>query len=84
MDNTRVVARWFHQESAILEKYNSWSNLQKLRYAGTDYMDVLKKLFEQHFHSSVIEVRPLQGQLGGSGRQIKQRADRGSGLPAGA
>jgi hypothetical protein len=23
MDNTRVVARWFHQESAILEKYNS-------------------------------------------------------------
>lgn len=23
MDNTRVVARWFLQESAILEKYNS-------------------------------------------------------------
>src|SRR6201997_3299343 len=33
-------------------------------------MDVLKKLFEQHFHSPVVRVQPLQGQLGGSGRQI--------------
>lgn len=33
-------------------------------------MDILKKLFEQHFRSPVEQVRPLQGQLGGSGRQI--------------
>src|SRR5436305_84362 len=33
-------------------------------------MDVLKKLFEQHFHSPVLQVQPLQGQLGGSGRKI--------------
>lgn len=33
-------------------------------------MDVLKRLFEQHFHSPVEQVQPLQGQLGGSGRNI--------------
>src|SRR5437588_587087 len=33
-------------------------------------MDVLKKLFERHFHSPVGRVQPLQGQLGGSGRNI--------------
>jgi aminoglycoside/choline kinase family phosphotransferase len=33
-------------------------------------MDVLKNLFEQHFHSPVERVQPLQGQLGGSGRKI--------------
>jgi aminoglycoside/choline kinase family phosphotransferase len=33
-------------------------------------MDVLKNLFEQHFRSPVVQVQPLQGQLGGSGRSI--------------
>src|SRR6266446_5991480 len=33
-------------------------------------MDILKKLFEQHFHAPVEQVQPLQGQLGGSGRNI--------------
>jgi aminoglycoside/choline kinase family phosphotransferase len=33
-------------------------------------MDILKKLFEQHFRLPVEQVRPLQGQLGGSGRKI--------------
>jgi len=33
-------------------------------------MDVLQSLFEQHFHSPVVRVQPLQGQLGGSGRKI--------------
>ena len=33
-------------------------------------MDVLKQLFEQHFHKSAGRVQPLQGQLGGSGRKI--------------
>ena len=38
-------------------------------------MDVLKKLFEQYFHSPVTRVLPLQGQLGGSGRQIIRLAN---------
>ena len=33
-------------------------------------MEVLKKLFEQRFHAPVVQVQPLQGQLGGSGRRI--------------
>jgi aminoglycoside/choline kinase family phosphotransferase len=33
-------------------------------------MEVLKRLFEQHFRSPVELVQPLQGQLGGSGRKI--------------
>src|SRR5271165_7185160 len=33
-------------------------------------MDILKNLFEQHFHSPLEQVQPLQGQLGGSGRKI--------------
>jgi len=33
-------------------------------------MEVLKQLFEQHFHSSPTSVVPLQGNLGGSGRKI--------------
>jgi aminoglycoside/choline kinase family phosphotransferase len=33
-------------------------------------MDVLKGLFEKHFHSPVRRVQPLQGQLGGSARKI--------------
>jgi len=33
-------------------------------------MEVLKKLFEQHFHAPPEKVQPLQGELGGSGRKI--------------
>lgn len=33
-------------------------------------MDVLKQLFEKHFHSPAQSVTQLQGQLGGSGRAI--------------
>jgi aminoglycoside/choline kinase family phosphotransferase len=33
-------------------------------------LDVLKKLFEQHFHSPAERIQPLQGDLGGSGRKI--------------
>jgi len=33
-------------------------------------MDILDQLFERHFHSPVVRVQPLQGQLGGSGRRI--------------
>ena len=38
-------------------------------------MDVLKRLFEQHFHAPVARVDPLQGQLGGSGRKIIRLAN---------
>jgi aminoglycoside/choline kinase family phosphotransferase len=37
-------------------------------------MEVLKILFEQHFHAPVERVEPLQGQLGGSGRKIVRLA----------
>ncbi len=33
-------------------------------------LDVLKKLFEQHFHGPPERIVPLQGELGGSGRKI--------------
>jgi aminoglycoside/choline kinase family phosphotransferase len=33
-------------------------------------MDVLKQLFEQHYHFPAERLQPLQGQLGGSGRAI--------------
>lgn len=33
-------------------------------------MDILTQLFEQYFHSPVVRVQPLQGELGGSGRRI--------------
>jgi aminoglycoside/choline kinase family phosphotransferase len=38
-------------------------------------MDILIKLFEQHFHSSVGQAQPLQGHLGGSGRNIVRLAN---------
>ena len=33
-------------------------------------IDVLKKLFEEHFHAAPEHIQPLQGELGGSGRKI--------------
>jgi len=33
-------------------------------------MDVLKTLFERHFHAPVVQTQPLQGDLSGSGRKI--------------
>ncbi len=33
-------------------------------------LEVLKELFEQHFHAPPERVLPLQGELGGSGRKI--------------
>jgi aminoglycoside/choline kinase family phosphotransferase len=41
-------------------------------------MEVLRRLFEQHFHSLAERVKSLQGELGGSGRKII-RLDSGSG-----
>jgi aminoglycoside/choline kinase family phosphotransferase len=38
-------------------------------------MDVLKNLFEQHFHAPPARIQPLQGELGGSGRKIIRLAN---------
>jgi aminoglycoside/choline kinase family phosphotransferase len=38
-------------------------------------LDVLKSLFEQHFHASPEHIQPLQGELGGSGRKIIRLAN---------
>jgi aminoglycoside/choline kinase family phosphotransferase len=38
--------------------------------AGLKFMDILKRLFEEHFRLPVENVQPLQGDLGGSGRKI--------------
>jgi aminoglycoside/choline kinase family phosphotransferase len=38
-------------------------------------MDVLKTLFEQHFHSPPMRIQPVQGDLGGSGRKIIRLAN---------
>jgi aminoglycoside/choline kinase family phosphotransferase len=33
-------------------------------------MDILQKLFQQHFRTPATKIQPLQGELGGSGRNI--------------
>src|SRR5216110_2070973 len=38
-------------------------------------MEVLKELFQQHFQSAAERVTPVQGQLGGSGRNIIRLAN---------
>jgi aminoglycoside/choline kinase family phosphotransferase len=38
-------------------------------------IDILKKLFEQHFHAPPARIQPLQGELGGSGRKIIRLAN---------
>ena len=43
--------------------------------AGFLLMDVLKQLFEEHFHAPPTLVQPLQGELGGSGRKIIRLAN---------
>src|SRR5512140_2659033 len=37
-------------------------------------MEILKRLFEQHYRAPVVRVQTLQGQLGGSGRAIVRLA----------
>jgi aminoglycoside/choline kinase family phosphotransferase len=38
-------------------------------------MDILKRLFEQHFHAAPTRLQALQGQLGASGRAIVRLAN---------
>src|SRR5438270_755828 len=48
-----------------------------LRTGGRESMslDVLKELFQQHFHAAPTHIQPLQGELGGSGRKIIRLAN---------
>jgi aminoglycoside/choline kinase family phosphotransferase len=41
-------------------------------------MDILKRLFEEHFRVPVESVQPLQGELGGSGRKITRLRSAGT------
>src|SRR3981189_2184087 len=43
--------------------------------AEVNQMDVLKRLFEQHFHAPPEHIAPRQGELGGSGRKIIRLAN---------
>jgi aminoglycoside/choline kinase family phosphotransferase len=44
-------------------------------------MDVLKRLFEEHFHAPAQQVQPMQGDLGGSGRKIiRLSSERGTAI----
>jgi len=46
-----------------------------------NFMDVLKKMFEERFHTPAARIQPLQGELGGSGRKIIRLAsDRASAI----
>ncbi len=60
--------------TVLTARYAGWY-LGEGKSLTTVFMDVLKKLFEQHFHSPVARVQPLQGQLGGSGRKIIRLAN---------
>ena len=44
--------------------------MNNLGGAESQRHDVLSQLFEKHFHSWPTSVVPLEGQLGGSGRNI--------------
>jgi aminoglycoside/choline kinase family phosphotransferase len=44
-------------------------------FLGIISMDVLKKLFKEHFHEAPEHIVPLQGELGGSGRKIIRLAN---------
>src|SRR5438270_917044 len=49
----------------------------KTRTGGREPMslDVLKELFQRHFHVAPTHIQPLQGELGGSGRKIIRLAN---------
>ena len=57
-----------HKEVIAVDQDPAGSQGRRVRKNGD--LEVLKRLFEQHFHSPVERVQPLQGQLGGSGRKI--------------
>jgi len=51
-------------------KMSEFPGIRQNGWLENRFMDVLKKLFERHFHLPVEQMRPLQGDLGASGRKI--------------
>jgi aminoglycoside/choline kinase family phosphotransferase len=51
-------------------KMSEFQRSVKTEWSESRFMDVLKKLFERHFHLPVERIQPLQGDLGASGRKI--------------
>jgi len=51
-------------------KMSEFQEFVKTEWLENRFMDVLKKLFERHFHLLVEGMQPLQGDLGASGRKI--------------
>ncbi len=51
-------------------KGHSFREIYRAKSLESIFMDVLKKLFEQHFHSAPERIQPLQGELSGSGRKL--------------
>ncbi len=52
--------------SAIMK----WLGFYQVDALEIALMNILSRLFEQRFHAPAAKVQPLQGHLGGSGRQI--------------
>ena len=74
---SRPVARCDPCQTSAFFDLPAVSPARHLAYERLDsfLMDVLKRLFQQHFHLPVERVQPLQGQLGGSGRKIIRLAN---------
>jgi aminoglycoside/choline kinase family phosphotransferase len=52
--------------------------LEEQHGAWKTQMEVLERLFERHFKTRAEQVRPLQGELGGSGRAIVRLTGQGA------
>src|SRR5438445_6921254 len=61
-------------ESAMLELARLYPSI-RTNEREPIFMDVLKTLFEQHFHSPPTRVQPLPGDPGGAGRKITRSAN---------
>src|SRR6266566_1458478 len=73
-DSNSPSTKLHHRESAMLKR--SWfRGFAKTERLEVTFMEVLKKLFEQHFHAPPERIQPLQGDLGGSGRKIIRLAN---------
>src|SRR5467141_2065498 len=72
-DSNSPSTKSHHRESAMLKR--SWfRGFGKTERLEIIFMNVLKKLFEQHFLSPVERMQPLHGELCGSGRKIVRLA----------
>jgi len=70
---TRRQANHINGISCVKKELDSVIHLRRI--AGTLFMDVLNKLFEQHFHAPPQRISAAPGELGGSGRKIIRLAN---------